>query len=277
MSATVTVLIPSYNPGSYLRHALKSVIDQTYPHWKVIVVDDCSTDYSLYGAKYFLQSSRIDVIRNGSNLGQSKSLNIGLKQVDTPYTVQLDSDDWFPLRALERLVMEAEDLPDDVGVVHGNMKVVVEESSPSSPYLPSSLVKKGRQYSDRYDFLLSNSSVWPRFYLTSALRDIGGWPTDDPFNGRYLEDKRILFRLIEKYRFHWIDEVLYVHRRHDYNQTENKMQVYSYITEWNIRDALRRWGDPREPVFEVNENGWKYIVALQQQNDGEVHSKSQNP
>ena len=262
MSEKVTVLIPSYNPGRYLRHALKSVFQQTYSEWKVILVDDASTDGSLHGVKYFTGFPQVKVLKNQKNLGQSKSLNIGLEKVDTPYTVQLDSDDWFPPHALERLVKEAEELPRDVGVVHGNMRIVVEESSTSSPELSSSLIKKGRQYEDRLDFLMSNSSVWPRFYHSSALRDIGGWPTDDPYEGRYLEDKRILFRMIEDYRFHWVDEVLYVHRRHDYNQTDNKMEIYRYMTEWNVRDTLKRWGDNCEPVFEIHDNGWKYLIDL---------------
>ena len=39
----VTVLIPSYNPGSYLVDALKSIFQQNYQDWKVIVVDDGPT------------------------------------------------------------------------------------------------------------------------------------------------------------------------------------------------------------------------------------------
>lgn len=147
-------------------------------------------------------------------------------------------------------------------MISGNIRVVVEEKAVGRKEdTPSVFIRKGRNFKDRWDFLLSNSSVWPRFYRTKALRSVGGWPTDDPFEGRYMEDKRILMRLIEKYRFHWIDQVLYVHRRHQYNQT-GKMQSYRYITKWNIIDVLKRWGDLYNPVFSVDEDGWVYLVKL---------------
>lgn len=263
MNEQVTVLIPSYNPGDYLQDALRSVLTQSYRKWRIIVVNDGSTDDSLERSRDLLQSTRATVIDNPVNLGQSRASNAGLQRVDTPWVVQLDADDWFPNHALGVLVAEAERVSPDVGVLHGNMKVYVEESSPASRIIQKRyLIKEGQQYRDRYHLLLSNASIWPRFYRTSALRRIGGWPTDDPYEGRYLEDKRILFRLIEHYRFHWIDEILYVHRRHDYNQTENKMDIYSFMTEWNVRDTLKRWGDPREPVFQTDAHGWKRVVGF---------------
>ena len=195
--------------------------------------------------------------------------------MDTPFVVQLDSDDWLPSGALDILTSAASELPTVVGVIHGNMKIVNENLDSDSDSTPKHAIKKGRQYTDRYDFLLSNSSVWPCFYRTRALRRIGGWPTDDPYEGRYLEDKRILFRMIEGYRFHWIDEVLYVHRRQDYNQTDNKVEIYRHITGWNIRDTLKRWGDHREPILRVDEYGWLFIDGFKMSKSDRTDSFSE--
>lgn len=262
MAEEVTVLIPSYNPGDYLQDAMKSVFKQSYRNWQLILVDDASTDDSLEKVQDYLSHPKVTLIRNNYNLGQSKSMNIGLKQVETPYVIQLDADDWLLPRTLETLVQEARRQPKEVAVISGNIKVVVEEKAVGKREdTPPVFIRKGRNFKDRWDFMLSNASVWPRFYRTEALRSIGGWPTDDPFEGRYMEDKRILMRLIERYSFHWIDQVLYVHRRHEYNQT-GKMQAYRYITQWNIKDALKRWGDLYNPVFTDDEDGWLYVVKL---------------
>ena len=47
MDSKVTVLIPFYNPGAYILEALDSVYAQTYKGWKIILIDDASTDGSL--------------------------------------------------------------------------------------------------------------------------------------------------------------------------------------------------------------------------------------
>ncbi|MHC1722000.1 MAG: glycosyltransferase family 2 protein [Aminipila sp.] len=263
MDSEITVVIPSYNPGKLLIEALESVYNQTYSNWKLILVDDASDDNSLELAEKLLNDPRITVIRNDINLGQSQAQNKALDLVDTEYFVQLDSDDWFLPHALETLLNEFKQQPQDIAVVSGNMKVVIQttEYLLSHKNKAAERILKGRTFKDRYDFLLSNKSLWPRCYRTSAVRDVGGWPTDDPYRGRNMEDRMILLRLIEKYRFHWIDEVLYVHRRHDYNNT-HKLAEYNYIIEWYTRSMLKRWGDEYRPFFRVNDSGWKELVAL---------------
>ncbi len=273
----ITIFIPSYNPGKLLIDALKSIYNQTYSDWRVILVDDASTDDSLMLAENLLNDPRITVVKNEINVGQSKAQNIALELVTTPYMVQLDSDDWFVPYTLETLVNEFKKQPGDVAVVSGNIMVVNEETEYMKEHdnIPISFVRRGRIFKDRYDFLLSNMSLWPRCYRTSALREIGGWPVDDPYEGRNMEDKLVLFRLIEKFRFHWVDEVLYVHRRHDYNNTR-KIDEYNNIIEYNAKQVLKRWGDNFEPVFDIDSYGWKNVVHLAKKNKIELKNENIN-
>lgn len=263
MNSMITVMIPSYNPGKYLVDAIRSVQKQSYKNWEMILVDDCSTDDSLDLAGPLLRDPRIKVIKNEENLGQSKTQNIALKHVSTPFMVQLDSDDWFLPHTLKTLVQEFKKQPKDVALISGNIRIVQEEAEYLDAHDNKSMtyIKKGRQINGPYDFLISNTSLWPRCYRTSALKSIGGWPVDDPYEGRYMEDKIVLFRLIERYRFHWINEVLYVHRRHDYNGTK-KLDYYNDVIEWNAKRVLKRWGDKYEPIFDIADTGWKYIVGI---------------
>ncbi|MCY9668266.1 glycosyltransferase [Paenibacillus alginolyticus] len=258
MKAEVTVLIPTYNAGVYLREAMDTVFNQTYAGWKIILIDDASTDDSINLVRHYLMDSRVTYIWNERNVGQSKSMNTGLEAVTTPYVVQLDADDWLYPYTLEVLLAEALKQPEHVGLICGNINSLFMDSNGN---VMESIIKKNRSFHDKYDFLKSNISQWPRFYRTSALREVGGWPTDDPFEGRYMEDKRVLMRLIEHYHFHWIDVPLYMHRRHEHNQT-NLLDIYKEITEWNVRDALKRWGDEFDPVF-VIDNGWLKVDYLQ--------------
>jgi glycosyltransferase involved in cell wall biosynthesis len=258
MKPEVTVLIPAYNAEKYILDAVNSMLRQTLTDWKLIIIDDASTDKSIDLISPHIDGSRIKLVRNTVNLGPGQTMNVGLSHVETPYVVQLDADDWYYPYTLEVLLEEMKKQPEDVALVSGNMHVVME--NPFGPRIDGSIIKS-RSFSNKYDYLLANVSAWPRFYRTSALKEIGGWPTADPFQGRYMEDRRVLTRLIEKYRFHWIDIPLYNYRRHGTNQTL-RLNVYNDIIEWTARDALKRWGDRYEPLFTYSSDGWKLISDL---------------
>ncbi|MBC8079269.1 MAG: glycosyltransferase family 2 protein [Gorillibacterium sp.] len=257
MKAEVTVVIPAYNAGVYLREAMDTVFNQTYSGWKIILIDDASNDDSIDLVHHYLVDSKVTYIRNERNIGQSKSMNVGLEMVTTPYLVQLDADDWLYPYTLEVMLAEALKQPEHVGLISGNINSLFMDSNGN---VTESIIKKNRPFQDKYDFLKSNLSQWPRFYRTSALKAIGGWPTDDPFQGRYMEDKRVLMRLIEQFHFHWIDVPLYIQRLHEHNQTK-RLDIYQEITEWNVRDALERWGNEFDPVF-VIDKGWLRVDHL---------------
>ncbi len=259
MQTEVTVLIPTYNREHYICQALNSVLNQTYRLWKIILVDDGSADNTIAVVETNVpKDTPITIIRNSTNLGQSRTLNIGLEQIDTPYLIQLDSDDLFLPFTLERLVKEAKKQPKDVAVIYGNY---LKTSLDNEGGITKSVLRKGRPYRDRYQFLAAKQTLRPRFYRTSALKAIGGWPTDDPYEGRYAEDIRVLTRLIEHYRFHWIDQVLYIYNKHTGNLT-NQKEIYLNALDWILFDTLKCWGDKYTPIFKSNPQGWKTLKEL---------------
>lgn len=257
-NSIITILIPSYNAGNFLKEAVGSVLKQTFNNWKLIIIDDASNDSSLEMITHELEDKRIEVIKNDVNIGQAKSLNIGLSKVDTPYILQLDADDWLEEDALEKMITKMDELSEDIAVLSGNIRVI-KKNQDGITVLEK--IRKGRFFKNKYDFLLSNTSVWPRLYRTSALRNVGGWPTDGPFEGRYIEDLRILFRLIEEYRFNWIDEVLYNHRRHETNQTKEVAPMMRTL-KWLIQSTLKRWGGNYKPVFTKTKSGHIKVSRL---------------
>ncbi len=73
--------------------AIESVFSQTYKNWKLILINDASTDNSLSLIEKYLSDDRVSIVHHQHNLGQSSSLNTGLNLVDTPFIIQLDADD----------------------------------------------------------------------------------------------------------------------------------------------------------------------------------------
>jgi glycosyltransferase involved in cell wall biosynthesis len=254
----VTVAIPFFNRAKYLPKALESIFRQTYTGWKVILVDDGSTDNYVPSIQAYLDDPRVKLIRNSSNLGQSKSLNAALSIVDTPYMVQLDSDDWYSSHCLEILVNEAEKQSTQVAVISGDLNIMWEDAEGK---LTRKKIKKGRSFTDKYEFLLANTNIVPRFYRTSALKKMGGWPTNDPYEGRYREDMLILYKLIGHYHFHSVHTPIYYQRVHNGNLTKSKKMLQETV-EWSVQDTLRRWGGHYKPIFHVTTDGWKRVRRL---------------
>lgn len=260
MEKEVTVLIPSYNPGLFLKEAIESVFRQTHKKWNIILVDDASTDDSIEIIKNYLKDPRVKLIQNSKNLGQSKSMNKGLKYIHTEFFMLLDSDDWLEDQALEVFLKQGEKVSNDTALILCNVIQVYYEDG----MMKRQLIRRpewGKVYKNRYEILRANLFPWQKFYRTSAVKNIGGWPINDPHDGRYVEDLRIFLKLIEKYRFHWHDQALYNYRLHKTNKTNNR-EIIAEMVEWIIRDALKRWGDKYEPVFKTIPGGWKLLDKL---------------
>jgi glycosyltransferase involved in cell wall biosynthesis len=92
----VSVVIPCYNRSSTLGRAIKSVLDQSYQDFEIIVVDDASTDPTDEVVKN-IKDGRITYIRHQNNQGAPAARNSGLRIAKHPYIAFLDSDDeWLP-------------------------------------------------------------------------------------------------------------------------------------------------------------------------------------
>ena len=108
----ITVVMPVYNGEKYLREALQSLVQQDFPHWTAIVVDDGSIDGSAEIARTF-PDSRVRVHTCDTNQGISVALNVGIKLADTEFIARLDADD---IALPQRLRIQSEFLQQNPGV-----------------------------------------------------------------------------------------------------------------------------------------------------------------
>lgn len=94
----ISIITPIYNSEKYIESAIKSVLDQTYSNWELILVDDCSTDKSIQVIGPILKkNNRIKLIRLKTNQGAALARNEGTKIAEGDYIAFLDSDDlWLP-------------------------------------------------------------------------------------------------------------------------------------------------------------------------------------
>ena len=102
----VSVVIPVYNPGPYIKKCADSLITQTLPatEFETIFVDDGSTDETpAYLDELAAAHSNITVIHQENSGWPGKPRNVGIDAAQGEYVIFCDNDDWFGTEALQRL------------------------------------------------------------------------------------------------------------------------------------------------------------------------------
>ena len=97
-SDLVSIIMPTYNCGAFIGETIATVQAQTYSHWELLVVDDCSTDDTAEVVASLAKSDpRIRYVRLETNSGAAMARNRAMELAQGRYMAFLDSDDlWHP-------------------------------------------------------------------------------------------------------------------------------------------------------------------------------------
>lgn len=99
----VDIIVPVFNYGHFLDDCLQSVVTQTFRNFKVIVIDNASTDNTQEVAESWCENdSRITYVRNETNIGSSHSCIKAYRMGEAPYVVFLSADDQLAPSFLEK-------------------------------------------------------------------------------------------------------------------------------------------------------------------------------
>jgi len=104
-SDSVTVIIPTKARNHLLNRAISSVVNQTFPHVNIIVVDDNAQEERVRVAlanSEWINDSRVKVIENHSSLNAARARNVALDAVQTKWVTYLDDDDEYLPEKVER-------------------------------------------------------------------------------------------------------------------------------------------------------------------------------
>lgn len=102
----ISIIVPVYNVEKYIKRCIKSVQQQIYSNWELILIDDGSSDKSLSICRdYEKKDHRIKVFSQ-SNAGVSSARNRGLNQASGHYVTFIDGDDyWMDVNYLKTIVL----------------------------------------------------------------------------------------------------------------------------------------------------------------------------
>lgn len=192
----VTVLMATYNAMPYLPAAVESIRRQTLDHWKMVIVDDGSTDDS---ADYLasLDDSRIEVLWQ-ENQGQQAAANHGLRHCDTEFIARMDADDISHPTRLARQLDFLRRHP-RVGLVGAQLRRMGEQAAGYRSSLPCG---HDQIVADllRNRHAMCNASI---MFRSALLREAGPY-----WQFRVSEDWDMFLRMSELAELANLDEVL---------------------------------------------------------------------
>ena len=182
----ISVIVPVYNTGQFLRRCVDSILAQTYPEFELFLVDDGSTDDSpgICDA-YAAQDSRVQVIHQ-PNQGQSVARNNAIAQMSGDWVLFVDSDDWIHRESLERLYHAAQEHNTKVSVA-GYGETTGEELEILPEQLRVELWTPKDFYIQRY---IHATLPVMKLIHREALGDLR-FPV-----GKYIDDEYIVYRIL---------------------------------------------------------------------------------
>ena len=230
MNEKISVIVPVYNAGDYLKQCLDSILQQTYTNLEILLINDGSTDDSAQICEeYKAKDSRIRVYHK-ENGGVSSSRNISLELVSGTYLLFVDCDDWLYENHVEKLYHLLKKTDSDIAI--GNFTEFHEDSSNFLFYLtPTDYFEQtytpfewfDNQY--RSEFCLSQCFTvpWAKLYKRSLFDNIS-YPMDKKVEDDFTTYK--IYLLADKIAF--MNEPIYYHRKRNTSITRkvNASHVY---------------------------------------------------
>lgn len=210
----VSIIMPVYNAVHYIDIAITSILNQTYPNFELIIIDDGATDgTSEICQKYCNQDNRIKYIRQ-TNKGICKARNTGLELATGEYIAFSDHDDKYEPNYIELMLNKAQEENLDIvkcGVyfeetfANGNQKTTIEN-------FKEEVLSKKELIQKYISLPMAFWGVWNSLYRASLLHTNHIKFQESIYHGQ--EDYYFNTELIPHiYRIGFIKECLYRHYR----------------------------------------------------------------
>jgi len=172
--AEVTIVIPLYNKSSLVERAIRSIQEQTFEDWRLIVVDDGSTDDGGDIVRG-IADGRIELIRQ-SNQGPGAARNAGIARAESEFIAFLDADDqWYPWYLANALdAIKKNNVAMVISMFHewphgtDSTKRLSDQNIPLGKY-----VIKGDENPVRCRAILSVMAAWNSLLYTQTVRKHG--------------------------------------------------------------------------------------------------------
>lgn len=232
MNALVSIITPVYNAEKFVGSTIESVLAQTYTHWEMILIEDCSRDNSAaIISEYAARDHRLKVIRLRQNGGVVNARNTGIEAAQGEYISFLDSDDQWHM---EKLSEQLKAMSTGKNFAYTNFIKINAEGVP----LSRNKIIRYNGIAVTYKSLLKTNSI-PNSSAIYNCRELGKLKFKD--GGTFKNGKKVIH---EDYVY-WltmfatggvkpvfIDEPLLLYRVHSNSLSSSK--IIAALSQWNI-------------------------------------------
>jgi glycosyltransferase involved in cell wall biosynthesis len=211
-----SVIIPLYNKAPYIEKALRSVLDQSFMDYEIIVVDDGSKDDSADIAEKVLSGAEVQhqLIRQ-ENAGVSMARNNGVAFSHGDYLCFLDADDWWAPTFLEEMSQLIEEYPE--AGIYGTGYTIVNETKHKTRVAPIGVDPGFEKETINYCQVYAKTLAMPLTSITVAIpRAVFDQMQGFPKGIKLGEDFLLWIRIALKYRVAYLNKPLAY-----YNQDSN--------------------------------------------------------
>lgn len=224
----ISIVTPSYNQGQFIEDAIRSVLQQDYPNFEHIIIDNCSTDET------------IDILNKYSHLtwisepdrGQSDALNKGFKMASGDIVGWLNTDEFYLSGIFQRIAKFFKEKK-DIDVVYGDTFWY---------FLPENKIALRKAF----PFSIRMLKYWGQFFHTSSTFFRRRFIDEQIMISEEYEyhmDHEFILRLAKlSYRFRYLNAPLSVFRRHADSKTSTRKNLKTRLRE--RRQILLQYGFP---------------------------------
>lgn len=206
----ISIILITYNRSRFISEAIESVLAQSFSDWELLIIDDASTDDTRKIIENLIETEkRIKYFFNKTNIGISKSRNMGLSLAQGKYIAIIDSDDiWDDSNKLKSQYNFLENNR-DYALLGGGVIVINQNGQEIKKYYnPESDEKIRKKMLIKNPF--AHSSV---MYLKKAAVDLGGY---DP-KLKTLEDYDLYLKIGAKHKLYNLKKYFSKYRVHSGN------------------------------------------------------------
>ena len=246
----VSIVLPTYNSDDVLENAIKSVIEQTYKNWELIIIENGKKGQAKQIAQSFNDKRIIYMYQEQPNVSNAR--NVGLENVTGKYVSFIDSDDRYDKDFLQKLVEYLEQ--NDLQLVTCRYKKTYDKSQmlikDNTSILKTTNIKEYLE-TTKENYLYNE--LWNKLYISSIIKE-----NNIKFDANYELGEDFIFNLdyikfIEKAGY--INETLYVYTdgeqglklryrpnkfEIEYNLTQYLEKIYTE-KKWDMRYIYNRY------------------------------------